>query len=239
MGDVNHDTDAVHAGDDPFAKGADAAVFGVAFVPVTRCRRVADVVVAAVGERDVASPELVIIVHETQIAPDDEAVLDADDGDALAGGVDAHDVVDAVGQLDPVRVQFLGSPVDGLEFDHGRRLRRGEGRIVTRLRLAHVDDEEGAVETTLAHLRQVDFVGASDSRIDGFAGELGGDVDVGVEGEDAVVDPPGPVLQAVISAVLQIVAGYPLRSQRHRQRQRPPGFYYWHAPSSFRCHGEG
>ncbi len=212
--DVDQDAEPVHLRDDLLAELAHAAVLGLGVAEVlARRRRVGDVVVPAVRERDVARAELVVGLEQREVAADDVAVLDADRGDELAARVDALDVVRGVGQLDLLRAELLRQPVDRLELRHRVGLRL---LVVLRrpLRLADVDDEEGGVEPALAHLGDVDLPLEPLAGIDLLGGEVERDVVVRVDGEHALVD-----LARLLDERDFVVAGG-ARERRERERQR-------------------
>src|SRR5690606_13112393 len=118
---------------------------------------------------------------------DHVAVLDPDRGDELPAPVDPLDVRGAVCQLDLVRIQLVRHPADRVELRH-RLLFRTLVVLGRAFRLADVDDEERRVQPALAHLRQVDLEVPPDAGVHLLGRVVEGDVDVRVEGEDAVVD---------------------------------------------------
>ena len=155
-------------------------------------RRVGDVVVPIVRQRDVTGAQFVIGLEQREIRADDIPVLDPDRRHQLAASRDPLEVVRRVRDLDPVRIHLLCHPVDRVELDHRVRLRL---RVVLRgpLGLAHVDDEERRVEPTLFHLHQIDLPTSPDAGVNLRCGEVERDVVVGIDGQHPVVDAAGSV----------------------------------------------
>jgi len=116
--------------------------------------RVRELVVAGVREAHIPRPTLVELTHAREIGANRVPVLDPDHGDLATGLRDAPNIGRRLRELDLLRRNLLGQPVDRVELRD--RLPIGVGIAGWRQRpLRHLNHEEGDVETAVAHLRQV------------------------------------------------------------------------------------
>ncbi len=191
MRDVDHDTETIHLGDDLFAEGRDTLPFpALALAGVG----VAELVVAVVGERDVARAALVEFFHAAQIIAERITVLYAHERGFFAIGVNAANVRRARCYFNLFRRDRTGESVHGSEFFHcglvsalvSRRLERVW--ILTFPGLTDVNDEEQRVEPAVGHVRQVEL-SCEALRVIALAGQVFGlEIYMGVEDEDAIMD---------------------------------------------------
>jgi hypothetical protein len=205
--EVHHDADAVHLGDDLLAEIAEAVVeplaAGLAGV------RVGELAVTVMGQRHVpgaAIVELLDALHRGRGITQGVAVLDANQGNLLAGFVDAADIGRGQRELDFVGSDLLGQQVNGVELGH----RLFIGAVVAFGRqgsLSDVDNEERGIESALAHLRQVDLI-AEVLCVVAFRGEVVGvDVVVGIERDDALMNALCLLDEGVVGGCLRVSSG--------------------------------
>ncbi len=152
---------------------------------------IGELAVAVVSQGEIAGAPLREPLDVGEVGAELVAVLDADQDDLLPGGGDATGVVRAPGQTDPVGGERGDQAVDGVELLERGRGGPRVGRGAEVLALADVDDQEGGVEPPILHGRDVDL-GREPGGIASVGREVGRiDVDVGIEGENPLMDGAG------------------------------------------------
>ena len=193
VGDVHHDAQVVGAPDRGASEIGEAAVLaGRVLEARVGHRRVAEVVVAVVGQPQVARAKVVVGVQDPQVTPQRMAVLDADERRQPPLAVNAANVCGRPRQHDGLRILHVRHPPDGGKLGEGVRHGAGvPGRVA--LALPHVDDEEDRIQPPVLHPHQVDLP-ASPLGLPGIVAlgtKIGRNVHVRVHGEDSGVDGRG------------------------------------------------
>ena len=155
-------------------------------------RGVAQVVVAVVGQSQVARAKVVVRLEDVQVPAEGMAVLDPDERRAPPLAVNAPHVRGRARQTDGLRVLHVGHAADGGKL--GERV--GHGPRVARhvaLALPHVNDEKHRIQPAALHPHQIDLAAARLGLpgIVGLGTEIGRYIHVGVHGEDTRVDGRG------------------------------------------------
>ena len=114
--DVDHDAEPIHLGDDLFAERREPIPFpAVALAGV----RIGELIVAVVGERQIARAAIVEFFDAGDVLAERIAVLDAHESDFFALCVDSPNVARRERQLDLVRSDFAGEALDSVELFNG------------------------------------------------------------------------------------------------------------------------
>ncbi len=151
---VHHHPQTVHLGHHLLAERREAAAAGR--VPIAR--RVANLVVPAVREGDVAGAAVVEGLHVGEVLTHRIAVLDAGHDDALAGSREPLDLVRRHREGAHLGPRPLRQRVQGVELPHGRVERRLVRRGIERLPLPDEDGQEHALHPALLHLDEIDLL---------------------------------------------------------------------------------
>jgi hypothetical protein len=198
--DVDHHPEIVRAGDSGAAERTQAlmlAAFVIRLVGklLLRLRAVGEIVVAIVNEAEIARAEIIVEIEQGGFARNRIAVLDADQRDAFLLFMKAADIGGGEREADLILVLNIRHAADGGEL--GQRL-RGRFRIAegAPLGLRDIDDEEDGIETAVAHPRQVDLhgPGVAERRVVFLRTEEARNVDMRVDGDDALMDARGDFL---------------------------------------------
>ena len=219
MRDVDHHAKPVHLADYLLAKRRESipAPDTVALAGVG----IGELTVPVVRQRHVAPAAFVELADVGDVCADREAILDADENGLAAAGVNGARLRSGCRQSYACRRELLGQTMDRIELFERRSICLRERRTVKFRRLTDVHDQEGAVETTLFHLcdvdlrarqlrRVVDRVGAEVRRID---------VDVCVDGHHALVDAAGAGDHVSIRCRRRARARRATGQQRERKNQ--------------------
>ena len=189
MREIDHHADAIHLGNDFPAEHAESVVRRI----LRRLTgvRVGKLVVAGVREPHIPRPSLEELAYARQVGADGISVLDPDHRDRAPGLRDAGHVGGRQRQLDLFRRNLLRQPVHRIKLRH----RLAIGVRVARRRqrpLRHLHDEEGHVEASVSHLRQVRLRHKTTGVVAG-GGEMGGlEIDVRVDRQHSLVDRTRP-----------------------------------------------
>ena len=191
MGDVNHEADSIHLGDDLPAEGRETVPFPTLVLAGVR---IGELAMAVVRQRHVARAAIKKLLDSADVLAHGVAVLDTNERDSLALRLDSAHVGRGQRQLDLVGRDLLGEPVDRVELLDGRPVgalvaRRFECIRILRLRgLADVNAEEHRGEAALEHLGQV-HLSIEALGVVPLGGEIRyRDIAVRVERDDALVD---------------------------------------------------
>ena len=123
--------------------------------------RVGELIVAVVGEREVARTAIVELLNAGNLVADRIAVFDAHQSDFFSLCVDSAYIGDIERQLDFVRCDLATEAMDRVKFLNrglvGAFVARGFERIrILRFsRLADINTKEKSVEAASDHIRQV------------------------------------------------------------------------------------
>ncbi len=184
---VDHDAGAIEGRDELLPEGREPAVPGRRVAEVgARVGAVAELVVAEVGDPDVAHAALGPHGHVGDALAQGIGVLHADERDALARRDGVAHLLGAGRERDLVGIGRRHA-LDGAVLELHDLARPGVAFLGQRL-LLRVEDEEGRVQAACAHLGQVDLARREASGIRRGGGEVERDVDMGVECEEARVD---------------------------------------------------
>ena len=168
--------------------------------------RVGELAGAGVRQRHVAGAAVVELLDAGDVGPQRVRVLDADHRDQLALARDAAHVVGGERQPDPVGRVLVHHAVDGVELVDRVLVGRCVALFVEQA-LGGVDDEPADIQPARLHLGQRDL-GGQVRRVVALGGEVRrADVDVGVEGDDAVVDAAGALDECLFRLFAGVVGG--------------------------------
>ena len=192
MAEVDQHAEAVHLVHDDASEVVEAVPLGIVG------RAVGEFVVLEVGQRHVASAEVVELAKRGEAAADLVTALDPDQRGDFSRLVDAHDVVGGPRQLEVARIGFHHS-IDGIDLLERRADRRIAGHFGR-----DVDRPELPADTALVKPRHVGHqrmvrptVGAAREALDAeivILAQLFGDVVVAVDQRRALEDSIDPRL---------------------------------------------
>ena len=160
VGNIDHDSDPVHFGDDEFAEGREPVPFPtIPFAGVG----VRELIVAVVRQRQIPRATIIELFDSADVLADGIAILDAHQSGLFAQRVDATHVAGGHCQLHIVGSDLKNETAHRLELFN----RRVVGALVAcgleRIRilrlpcLADVNDKEQRVKTAVVHFRQIEL----------------------------------------------------------------------------------